>query len=82
MTGHLRACVKTMPLVTGSEDFAFFAQQVPSLYFFVGVTPADQDPVTAPPNHSDFFYVDERGIAVGLRAMTALAFDFLRAHEK
>lgn len=76
------ANVKTMPLVTGSEDFAFFAQQVPSLYFLVGVTPPDQDVATAPPNHSDFFYVDERGLAVGLRAMTALAFDFLTTRER
>lgn len=75
------ANVITMPLVTGSEDFSFFAQQVPSLYFFVGVTPPDRDVATAPANHSDFFYVDERGIAVGLRAMTALAFDFLAAHD-
>jgi hypothetical protein len=41
------------------------------------VTPPDQDVATAPANHSDFFYVDERGLGVGLRGMTALAFDFL-----
>lgn len=71
------ANVKIMPPVTGSEDFAFFAQQVPSLYFFVGVTPPDEDVATVPTNHSDFFYLDEHGLSVGLRAMTALAFDFL-----
>ena len=47
--------VKRIPLVTGSEDFAYFANRIPSFYFVVGVTPADQDPVTAPVNHSPLF---------------------------
>ncbi len=32
------------------------------MYFRVGVTPADRDPQTAPSNHSDYFYVDEKAI--------------------
>ncbi len=67
------------PLVTASEDFAFFARQVPGFFFFVGVTPATQDPLTAPANHSDFFYIDERGLEVGLRAMTRVVVDYLAA---
>ena len=64
-------------LITDAEDFAFFAQKVPAIYFRVGVTPADKDPATAPANHSDYFYVDEKGIPVALRAMTQLAVDYL-----
>ena len=30
------------PLVTASEDFSFFAQQAPGLFFFLGVTPSEQ----------------------------------------
>jgi amidohydrolase len=65
------------PLITGAEDFAYFAQQVPSMYFRVGVTPADRDPRTAPSNHSDYFYVDEKAIPIALRAMTQVAVDYL-----
>ncbi len=65
------------PLITGAEDFAFFAQKVPSMYFRVGVTPADRDPQTAPSNHSDYFYVDEKAIPIALRAMTQVAVDYL-----
>jgi amidohydrolase len=69
--------VKLVNLVTGAEDFSWFARKVPSMYFQVGITPADQDPATAPTNHSDYFYVDERGIPVALRAMTHVALDAL-----
>lgn len=69
--------VKEMSLVTGAEDFAFYAQKVPSLFFMVGSTPADQDASRAPSNHSDYFYVDERSIPIALRTMTQLAVDYL-----
>jgi amidohydrolase len=65
------------PLITGAEDFAYIAQKVPSMYFRVGVTPADRDPRTAPSNHSDYFYVDEKAIPIALRAMTQVAVDYL-----
>jgi amidohydrolase len=36
------------PRVTTSEDFSFFAQEVPGLFFRVGVTPQGTDPRTVP----------------------------------
>lgn len=68
-----------IPLVTAAEDFSLFAERVPGFFFFVGITPETQDPATAPSNHSDFFYIDERGIAVGLRAMTRVVVDYLKS---
>jgi amidohydrolase len=67
------------PLITAAEDFSFFARRVPGFYFLVGITPATQDPATAPSNHSDYFYLDERGIDVGLRAMTRVVVDYLKS---
>lgn len=64
------------PLGTGAEDFSFLAKQVPGLFFFVG---ASSDPATAAPNHSPLFQIDEAALLVGVRAMTALASDFLSA---
>lgn len=69
--------VRELSRITGAEDFSFYAQRVPGLFFFVGVTPVDQDPLQAPPNHSGSFYVDERGIGVGLRALARVAVDYL-----
>jgi amidohydrolase len=36
------------------------------------------DPALVHPNHSPYFYADERALPVGVTAMTALALDFLR----
>jgi metal-dependent amidase/aminoacylase/carboxypeptidase family protein len=49
------------------------------VFFFVGITPADQDPLQAPSNHSDFFYLDERGIPVAMHAMTQVVLDYLES---
>jgi len=71
--------LKESHVITASEDYSFFAQKIPSFFFFVGSTPADQDPLQAPSNHSDFFYLDEKAIPVGLHAMTQVVLDYLDA---
>ncbi|MGQ0429259.1 MAG: amidohydrolase [Gammaproteobacteria bacterium] len=64
-------------LLTVAEDFAHIARRVPSVYWWVGVTPPGRDPATAPVNHSDLFYLDEDGMAVGLRSLLHVAVDYL-----
>jgi len=73
--------VATAELPGAAEDFSFFAQEAPGLYFFLGVTPDGQDPATAAPNHNPEFFVDESALVVGSRAMTMLAVDFLNNGE-
>jgi amidohydrolase len=73
--------VKETNVITASEDYSFFAQKIPSVFFFVGITPPDQDPLLAPSNHSDFFYLDERGIPVAMHAMTQVVLDYLGSRE-
>jgi amidohydrolase len=60
-----------------AEDFSYFQQQVPGLFYFIGATPKDQDMATAAPNHSPRFYVDESGLLLGVRSLSALTVDFL-----
>lgn len=69
--------VSMAPPKLGAEDFAFFAQECPSLYVSMGVTPPDQDPTTAAPNHSPLFEADESALIVGVRTMAALAVDYM-----
>jgi amidohydrolase len=69
-------------LVGASEDFSFFAREVPGLYVFLGVTPPDQDPAQAAPNHNPRFFVDEGALVVGTRTMASLAVNFLSAEPK
>lgn len=72
--------VALCPKTCGAEDFSFFQQQVPGFFFNIGCTPPDQDCKYAPSNHSPRFYVDESGLHVGVKALTALALDWLSAH--
>lgn len=64
------------PLVTASEDFSFYAQQVPGLFFFLGVTPAERMGRAAP-NHSPEFLVDDAALLTGIKALSALVTDYL-----
>lgn len=68
------------PLQMGSEDFSLYAQQVPSMFFFVGVVPEDRDHVAAPSNHSPLFYMDERALDIGFRAMLQVTLDYLHGN--
>jgi amidohydrolase len=70
--------VRTSTLLTVAEDYAHIARRVPSVYWWVGVTPPGQDPSAAPDNHSDLFYLDEAGMQVGLRSLLHVAVDFLQ----
>jgi len=74
--------VTQAPLVGASEDFSFFAKQVPGLYVFLGVTPRDQDPAKAAPNHNPKFFVDEESLVLGTRTMASLAVNYLSAEPK
>ncbi|MES2523021.1 MAG: amidohydrolase [Gemmatimonadota bacterium] len=65
------------PLWTASEDFSAFQDRIPGLFFNLGGTPRDKDPAKVPTNHSPSFFVDEGALPVGVRAMSALAIDYL-----
>lgn len=67
----------SMDLITGAEDFAFFANEVPGFYFFVGVTPPGQDANTAPSNHSPKFFLDEATLPLATRALLQVSVDYL-----
>jgi len=69
--------VRELPLSTGAEDFSFYALQVPSVFFYVGATPAGVDPASAPSNHSPAFFLDEGALEVGTRALLQVSLDYL-----
>lgn len=63
--------------ITGAEDFAFYQEKVPGLFFFIGARPPDVPQSKAIPNHSPLFYVDEGALVLGVEAMSRLAVDYL-----
>lgn len=53
----------------GSEDFSYFAAQVPAFYFFLGVKPPGKNPLAL---HSPHFNPDEAALTWGLKAAAGL----------
>ena len=68
--------VKVGQPTTTAEDFSYYQQAVPGLFFFIGVTPKDRLGQAAP-NHSPRFFADEGVLVPGMRAMANLAIDYL-----
>jgi amidohydrolase len=69
--------VATLLPRTGAEDFAYYAERIPGFYFWLGVRPRGVSEQDAAPNHSPRFFVDESALVLGVRAMSALAVDYL-----
>lgn len=61
---------------TGAEDFGFFAQKVPSFYFFLGGMPRGKKREDAAAHHTPDFYIDESGMKLGVRAFCYLVLDY------
>ena len=59
---------------TGAEDFSFFSQQLPGMYFWLGVNEPGVE--EAPGNHTTFFKIDDRALDEGVKAMIYLALDY------
>jgi amidohydrolase len=66
---------------TPSEDFSFYAQQVPGLFIFIGATPEGQDPATAAPNHSPRFVVDQEALPIGMEALLSLTLGYMTSKQ-
>ena len=60
----------------GGEDFAIFANEVPGFYFRLGsVKPG----TVSGGHHTPEFMADDASVPVGMRVMSNVLLDFLRA---
>jgi len=73
----LKENVIEVDAITGAEDFSFFQQKVPGLYFFLGGKPLDLSPEKAAGHHTPDFILDESGFILGVKTLSALALDYL-----
>ncbi len=69
--------VHEMRAITGAEDFSYFQEQVPGLYFFLGGMDPAMNPSEAPSHHTPDFLVQDEGMIYGVKALTQLAIDYL-----
>jgi len=73
VAGDGRAVI-TKPIM-GAEDFSYFANEIPGLFFGLGV--AKDGTEMGAPNHSPYFYVNDVALPVGVEALANLALQWL-----
>jgi len=61
---------------SGSEDFAFYGELIPTLFVYLGATPLDQDPKLAAPVHNPKFIVDNATLKTGVEAHVRFIMDY------
>ncbi|MDC3198870.1 amidohydrolase [Flavobacteriaceae bacterium] len=67
--------VVIMKATTGGEDFSYFQEKVPGVYFFLGgMSPGNKESF---PHHTPDFIIDESGLLLGVKAFTQIALDYL-----
>ena len=64
-----------MKATTGGEDFSFFQEKVPGVYFFLGGMTAGN--TESFPHHTPDFMIDESGLLLGVKAFTQISIDYL-----
>ena len=62
---------------TGAEDFSYFANEVPGLFYRLGGMPKENHPNKGYSHHTPDFYVDDEGLLLGIKTMANLAIDYL-----
>ena len=72
-TGSDIEAVDVLP-VMGGEDFAFYAQRIPSAFFFLGLRPPDED--TYPHLHQPDFDFADAALPIGIRMHVEIARHF------
>ncbi len=70
------------PAHTGAEDFSFYQQKVPGIFFNLGGMPKGGDPLKAASHHTPDFFIDESGLQLGVESMANLAIDYMEMASK
>eukprot|EP00262_Sarcandra_glabra_P015886 TRINITY_DN5003_c3_g2_i2.p1 TRINITY_DN5003_c3_g2~~TRINITY_DN5003_c3_g2_i2.p1 ORF type:complete len:448 (+),score=80.56 TRINITY_DN5003_c3_g2_i2:111-1454(+) len=71
--------IKDMQPLMGSEDFAFFAEEIPGYYFFLGMKNESQGPLES--GHSPYFTINEDVLPYGAALHASLAARYLTEYH-
>lgn len=74
--GHGKVITERYSSMAG-DDFAYFANMVPSVYFRLGIANESIDAVY--PIHSSKFKIDENALKIGYKTMVQTALEFLKS---
>jgi len=73
--------VKLLKPITGSEDFSFFAREIPGLIIALGGKPPGKPISEVAAHHTPDFYIDESGLGLGAEALATMAWAYLIDHS-
>ena len=65
------------PPTTVAEDFSYFQQAIPGVFYHLGASPDGVDPAQSAPNHSPEFSPNEKVLPLGVKAHVLTALRFL-----
>ena len=74
--------VSITPAVTGAEDFSYYQEKIPGLYFFIGGAPKGKPISETAPHHTPDFYIDESGFLLGMNVLSNLTVDYMEMQSK
>ncbi len=74
--------VNLAPATTLAEDFSYYQDKIPGLYFFLGGMPKGKTVAETAGHHTPDFYIDEGGFVLGMKAMANLALDYMEMNAK
>ena len=67
--------VHLVKATTGGEDFSYFQEEVPGVYFFLGgMTPGNKEVY---PHHTPDFMIDDSGMLLGVKTFCQITIDYL-----
>ena len=71
--------VQITKAVTGAEDFSFYQEKVPGVFFFLGgMAPGTTESY---PHHTPDFLIDDSGLLLGVKTLTQMSFDYLNSNK-
>jgi amidohydrolase len=73
--------VLLVPAVTIAEDFSFFSQQVPGLYFRLGGMLKGANPKATGPHHTSEFVLQDESFKTGVIALSHLVIDYMQMSD-
>ncbi|MFT6203998.1 MAG: amidohydrolase [Spirosomataceae bacterium] len=75
------ANVQVKSAVMGAEDFSYYQQKAPGLFFFLGAMDLDKKPEDVAAHHTPDFYLNESGFHVGVKALSYLVVDYFEMNK-
>jgi amidohydrolase len=66
--------VASLDLRMTAEDFSYFSQMYPSVFYRLGIQSPGKEPTSL---HSPFFFADEDALKTGMKTMAYIAYEYL-----